>query len=259
VPDFMVVPPSKDDGASVQTQTLVEEKPEIPLVDLTSEESNTIMQGVIAELGFGKIGVIATVDNDAYTAADFTAWAGMILEREQVWIDLLLEVDSSAMAMIFEQTLGRRPNTDQERENFLAETHTIVSAAFKSALLAKGAQVMTPILSRVMHTKDRSVPLPTTYEKHRYVLAGGSIGLSVVRQECLLREKSTQRLRNTDITAEAYPPPSVNEMPLLSKGTVLTYRFIEKLVALEEDGDERLSVPVFSTSRLAQYFMTNDS
>jgi len=253
-PDFMVVPPSKEDPACAPTATLVEEPPPMPPVDLSPEESNAIMQGVIAELGFGKIGVIATVDNSAYGKADFTAWAGMILEREQVWIDLLLEVDASAMAMIFEQTLGRRPNSDQERENFLAETHTIVCAAFKSALLAKGAQVMTPILSRVMHTKDRSVPLPNKYETHRYVLAGGSIGLSVIRQECLLREKSTQRLRNTDIMASSYPPPSEDEVPLLSKGTLLTYRFIEKLVALEEDGEERLSVPVFSTSRLAEYF-----
>lgn len=258
-PAFMVMPPSSGDGASSQTDTLVDEPPPIPLAELTPAESNTIMQGVIAELGFGKIGVIATVDDDAYGAADFTAWAGMILEREQVWVDLLLEVDSSAMAMIFEQTLGRRPNSDQERENFLAETHTIVTAAFKSALLAKGAQVMTPILSRVMRTKDRSVPLPDKFEKHRYVLAGGSIGLSVIRQECLLRQKSTQRLRNTDIMAEAYPPPSAEEVPLLSKGTVLTYRFIEKLVALEEDGDERLAVPVFSTSRLAEYFMSKSS
>jgi hypothetical protein len=40
---------------------------------------------------------------------------------------------------------------------------------------------------------------------------------------------------------------------------VLTYRVIEKLAALEADGEERLSVPVFSTSRLAEYFIRDRS
>jgi len=258
-PPFMVVPPAKADGASEEPAAQAEGpsavKTQLTAADLTPDESNEIMKRVVAELGFGGVGVIATIDRDVYGVPDFTAWAGIILEREQVWIDLLLEVDTAAMKMIFEQTLGRLPASDQEQENFLAETHTIVSAAFKSALIGKGAQVMTPILSRVMKTKDRAVPVPPKCEMHRYVLAGGSIGLTVVRYECQLRKKSTQRLRNTDITADAFPPPSVHENVLLSKGTVLTSRFIEKLVALEEGEDRPLAVPVYSASPLAEYFV----
>ncbi len=231
-------------------------KEQFPPVDLSPEEADAIIQQVVAELGFGKIGVMATVHSDMYKAPEFSAWAGLILEREQVWIDLLLEVDAAAMAMIFEQTLGRRPGSDQERENFLAETHTIVSTAFKSALINKGALVMTPALSRVKHTKDREVPVPSKCEMHRYVLAGGSIGLTVVRYECPLRKKSTNRLRSSDIMADAYPPPTIHENVLLNKGTVLTGRFIEKLVALEEEQDEKLAIPVYSASPLAIYFMT---
>ena len=259
-------PPGKNEVASTEAvetpakaEVPVEVKPELPPVDLSAAEIDIIMQQVVAELGFGTVGDITNVNSDKYHAAEFTAWAGMILEREQVWIDLLLEVDDAALAMIFEQTLGRRPESIQERENFLAETHTIFSSAYKSALINKGATVMSPILSRALRTKDRSVPVPAKCEKHRYVLAGGSIGLTVVRHECLLKKKSTQRLRNSDIMAEAYPPTSVNEMPLLNKGTMLTYRFIEKLVALEEGQEERLIVPVFSTSSLAMYFTNQES
>jgi hypothetical protein len=232
----------------------VEVKPELPAVDLSIAEVDAMMLQVVGELGFGKMSVLAPVSGARYEVPEFTAWAGMILEREQVWIDLLFEVDGAAMAVVFEQTLGRRPESIQERENFLAETHTIVSAAYKSALVAKGAQVMSPLLSRVMRTKDREVPVPAKCEMHRYVLAGGSIGLTVVRYECQLRKKSTQQLRNTDIMADAFPPPSVHENVLLSKGTVLTSRFIEKLVALEEGEEDRLAVPVYSASPLAEYF-----
>jgi len=245
--------------ATVEEAPPVEVKPEWIPVELSSDETDQIMQQVIAELGFGSARLAAAVAGEAYRAADYTAWVGLILEHEQVWIDLLLEVDAPMMATMFEQTLGRRPQSEQERENYLAETQTIVSAAFKAFLVGKGAQVMMPILSQVMQTKDRAVPVSSKREQYRYELAGGNIGLTLVRNECLLRIKSTGRLRNSDIMAEAFPPPAVSEMPLLSKGTVLTYRFIEKLVALEADGEERLSVPVFSTSRLAEYFMNDKS
>jgi hypothetical protein len=228
-------------------------------VDLSGEEIDISMQQIVAEMGFGQIKIVDAADSGEYRAADYTAWAGLILEREQVWVDVLLEVNTAMMTLMFEQSLGRRPQSEQERENLLAETHTIISSAFKSVLIGKGAQVMTPILSRVMQTKDRRVPVTTNRERHRYELAGGAIGLTVVRNECLLKNKSTQRLRNTDIMAEAYPPSSVHDMPLFNKGTVLTYRFIEKLVAMEEDDEQKLSVPVFSISTLATYFMADRS
>lgn len=268
--DFFIKPPvasadpcaAPSDGTTespAKAEVAVEVKPDLPPVDLSAAETDVIMQQVVAELGFGQISEISDVSHEKYRAPEFTAWASMILEREQVWIDLLLEVDGAAMAMIFEQTLGRRPESIQERENFLAETHTIFSSAYKSALINKGAAVMAPILSRVVRTMDRLVPVPPKCEKHRYVLAGGSIGLTVVRHECPLQKKSTQRLRNSDIMADAYPPPSVNEIALLNKGTVLTYRFIEKLVALQEGHGERLTVPVFSISPLATYFINSPS
>jgi CheY-like chemotaxis protein len=237
-----------------------EEAPPVWLpVELSSEETDVIMQQVLAELGFGPARLADAVVRADYHAADYTAWAGLILEREQVWIDLLLEVNASMMSTLFERSLGRRPHSEHERVNLLAETHTIISAAFKAFLVGKGAQVMNPILSQVMPTKDREVPVPSRREPHRYELAGGMIGLTIVRNECLLRIKPPVRLRNSDIMANSLSSPSVSEMALLSKGTVLTYRVIEKLAALEADGEERLSVPVFSTSRLAEYFIRDRS
>lgn len=231
------------------------DKPRFTQIELTREDADLIMQGVITEMGFGSVGVLATIDCDVYQPAEYTAWAGLVMEREGIWIDLLLEVDSAAMAMVFEQTLGRRPKTDEERSNFLAETHTIVSAAFKAALVARGAPVMSPLLSKVLETKGREVPVGHKFEKHRYALAGGSVGLTIAKQDCPVKMKSTAQLKYTDIMADSYPPPTVHEVALLSKGTVLTTRFIDKLIALEEGEDTRLSVPVFTASPLAEYFI----
>lgn len=224
--------------------------------DLSPRESDAIMQRIIGELGFGNVGVIATVTGNIYAKSELIAWTGFILEGEQVWFDLLLEVDQAAMAMIFEQTMGRRPASEQERWNFLAETHTIVGAGIKTALANKGATVLTPVLSRVMRTKDHHLPPEAVRESHRYALAGGSIGLTIIRHECPLRKKSTASLQVTDIMAEAFPPPEINEVALLSKGAVLTERFIEKLTALDEVAEEKLAVPVYACSPLARYVLT---
>lgn len=230
-------------------------KPDFKPVLLTREEADIIMQGVLTEMGFPQFGMVAAASDGKYQPAEYTAWAGLVMEREGIWMDLLLEVDSAAMAMIFEKTLGRRPKTIEEKTGVLAETHTIVSAAFKAALIERGAPVMTPLLSKVLDTKDRDVPVPHDIERHRYALAGGTIGLTIARHDCPVKMKSTFQLKHTDIMAEAYPSTSVNDVALLNKGTILTPRFIDKLIALEESEGTRLSVPVFSAPLLAGYFI----
>ena len=130
------------------------------------------------------------------------------------------------MAMIFEQTMGRPPNSDQERRDFLVETHTVVSAGFKAALSGKGAHILTPILSRVLPSKSSPMPVSTIRESYRYALAGGSIALTVLRHKCPLRLKSTRSLQAFDITAEDVNASQATDMAWLSKGSVLTDRFI---------------------------------
>jgi hypothetical protein len=102
-----------------------------------------LMMQLISQQGFGKVGVIAHIKGQLYQQAELTAWVGMLVEQgnERTWIDILVEVDSSAMGMIFEQTMGRLPESDEERKAFLASTHMIVSSAFKTAFQNTGATV----------------------------------------------------------------------------------------------------------------------
>lgn len=222
---------------------------------LSPGEAEAIMQRVFAEHRFGNAEAIATNPREAYHPAEYTAWAGLILEREHVWLDLLLEVDTAAMNLIFEKALGRRPGSDKERQEFLAETHTIISSAFKMALQSKGFVNFAPILTRVLPTHGRRLPVPVKRETHRYDLAGVTIGLTLVWRESRLQLLSPNWLRVSDIMAESYPPAEANVMPLLSKGTVLTERFIEKLITLNEGETKKLVVPVFSASPLAVHFV----
>jgi CheY-like chemotaxis protein len=224
---------------------------------LEAGEADAIMQRVLADLGFASAQTVATKPGDAYRPLEYTAWAGLILEREQIWLDLLLGANATTMALIFEKALGRPPGSDREKQEFLAETHTIISAAFKVALQDNGFPNFAPILTRVRRTQGSQPPVPAKRETHHFTLqAGVTIGLTLVWRECRLQKMSPNWLRVSDIMAGAYPPTDGNELPLLSKGTVLTERFIEKLVRLseEEPEGEKMIVPVFSASPLAVYF-----
>ena len=221
---------------------------------LSADESDAIMQRVLADLRLGEVEIAPLISGETYQPAEYTAWAGLILESDGVWVDLLLEVGSRAMTTIFEKSLGRQPVSDKERQQFLAETHTIISSAFKTELQGKGFMNFAPILTRVAHTLGCRMPVPPKRESHRYAVAGVTIGLTLVWRECRRQMLSPNWLRVSDIMADAYPPREVSENPLLSKGTVLTERFIEKLVTLSE-GEPKMEVPVFSASPLTIYFV----
>lgn len=226
--------------------------PEIPI---SLAEADEIMQHTIRELRFGNVGVIAKVVGDCYAPSHLTTWAGFLVEDQQVWCDLLLEVDKAAMAMIFEQTMGRPPESEQERKEFLIETHTIVSASFKSVLTNRGARILAPILSQAIPAQNLTIPHASVCESIRYVLAGGSIAFTIVRHSAPLKRKTVLTLNRFDITAEDIPPAKHNEVPWLSKGSVLTPRFISKLAALDTRRGDRLIVPVFPCSPIAASFL----
>jgi len=187
----------------------------------------------------------------------FTAWAGLLLAKAQLWIDLLLEIDREAATVFYEQALRRRPNTDREILGFLAETHTIVSAAFKAALQARGGEVVTPMLSHAQRTDRVEKPAPPVardHETHTYSLNGFALRLTVVRQPCLLRVKMPNLLNTADILAEPYPSAELSKIPLINQGVVLNDWYIEKLITWADKEMKSQPVHVFQPSPLAKYF-----
>ncbi|HTZ19389.1 MAG TPA: response regulator [Opitutaceae bacterium] len=192
-----------------------------------------------------------------HRSSAFTAWAGLLLGKAQLWIDLLLEIDREAATAFYEQALRRRPVTDREILGFLAETHTIVSAAFKAALQARGGEASSPMLSHALRT-DRiekpAPPVPRDHETHTYNLEGFALRLTLVRQPCLIRIKMPNLLNTADILAEPYPSSEVSKVPLINQGVVLNDWYIEKLIAWADKEMKSQPVHVFQPSPLAKYF-----
>jgi sigma-B regulation protein RsbU (phosphoserine phosphatase) len=225
---------------------------------MTVERVDAVMVRTIAQLGLGKAVPSQIEQSEIFHATAFTTWGGLILLKEQIWMDLLLELDGPAAGMVFQKMLARAPASDLELLDFLAETHTIICAAFRAELQAKGAEVISPLLSRALRTGEahhRLVPVPKDRETHTYAMSGCAIRLTITRRSGCIELKTAGQLHTADILAEPFPPPEVSDIPLLSQGMVLNDRFIEKLSVMAESELKTLLVPVLQLSPIAAYFM----
>ncbi|HXG48505.1 MAG TPA: response regulator transcription factor [Methylomirabilota bacterium] len=225
-------------------------------VELTADEIDAIIVRTLGELGLGEARASRHVPEGPYRASSFTAWAGMILVREQVWIDFLLEADPVAAAVLVERALRRRAASEREVAGVLAETLTLLNSSFRAALVARGGEVLTPIMSRALRTDslNKPPPVPMDREVHSYTLSDFSLGLTVVRHSCPARLKTPGQLHESDILAAPFRSPEIQEVLLLNQGVILNERFIEKLATLAQTELKGLQLPVFAPSRLASYF-----
>ena len=61
-------------------------------------------------------------------------------------------------------------------------------------------------------------------------------------------------MRQGDILAESYPPPSRTEVPIFKEGVAMTPRFIEKLVDQMEVEPADWTLAIYRPSPLAKFF-----
>ncbi len=210
----------------------------------------------LSEIGLADTKVVALSNPPAKFESTFTAWAPMILVREGLWIDLLLEADEASAVTTFETLLGRIPVSERELIDFLAETFNLLCTAMKNALTERGGTVLAPIISRSTRSGSVTVKRPALSDesRHRITYSDAALEISVVRQSAPVVEKSLGQLHEMDILAENLPSPSTTEVFLLNQGVVLNMRYIEKLTSLAKTENKELRVPVFEPSPYTEFF-----
>jgi CheY-like chemotaxis protein len=217
---------------------------------------NELLVRAFTEIGLGEAQAEVLDDNQRANADSFSAWTPLILMREGVWLDLLLEADDSSAVAKFEALLGRVPVSERELLDFLAETFNLLCTRLKLALAEQGSTVLMPIISRSMRSASLNVrpPAQAKISRHRLHLPGIALTVSAIRQPAVVVQKSFGQLCELDLLAENLPSPSAEEVFLLNQGVVLNQRYIEKLVSLSHGEKRDFRVPVIPPSALAQYF-----
>ena len=223
---------------------------------LAPEAINQMLTRSFAEVGLGTAQVTTIAAAPKTEGPTFTAWAPLVMIREGIWIDLLLEADDASAVAMFESLLGRIPVSERELVDFLAETFNLISTAFKAALAENGASPVAPVISRSIRTSSLTIrpPAGTDISRHHIVLPEITAHLTVMRQAAPVVAKSLGQLHEMDILAENLPSPSTTEVFLLNQGVVLNERYIEKLTSLAKAENRELRVPIIKPSRYTEFF-----
>lgn len=231
-------------------------KPEQPCSMLAPEQLAALACGALEQLGLGKVHTLESPTGALPFRIAYAAWSAIICIDEHHWIDLVLEAEPSVIGGLIEKTLHRRANANLPKQAFLAEALTIIGSALRTELRQRTCDTMMPFLSRGMYLERHSLrlPLPETIRPIHLDLDGHPLRLTVVEQSTPLRRKVSNQLRQLDVLAAAYPPPHVNEVPLLNRGAILNERYIEKLTSFAEATSEQHPIPVYSPTPLAVFF-----
>jgi CheY-like chemotaxis protein len=218
------------------------------------------MSRALVGLGLGRP-TVRTEARIARKPGTFSVWAGLLETREKLWMDLLLEIDSASAEALFLRIFCRKPDGLDGILGFLAETHTLFRGGFKATWQAeREGELFTPLLSSALHTEHlpEPPPVPPDTETHTFDLAGCSLALTAVFSPSPVRLKTAGQLHPSDTLAEAFPPPEVSGVPMLSKGMRLKERFIDKLVDFVPSQLHTLLVPVYEPSPLAAFFLARE-
>lgn len=215
-----------------------------------------IIAASIAEVGLGKAAVTPVTTLPKVDGEGFISWSPLVLLKQGLWFDLVLEADQHSAVAMFEELLGRIPVSERELLDFLAETFNLISTSIRVAMASGGIPVITPIISRSTRTATFNLRPPPfsliTYHEIRLPQVHASV--TMISQPAPVQRKSLGQLRSFDILSENLPSPSSKDVFLLNQGVVLNERFIEKLASLSGPAARDIRVPVVEPSRYAEYF-----
>ncbi len=222
----------------------------------TTEQIGSLASIALEQLGVGDVNPVPAPVGFQPPRVSYAAWVALVAIDEQRWFDLLIEMESPVVASLIEKTLHRRSSAKTPKHVFVAEALTIVSSALRSELRQRTCDTLMPYLSRGLYVERPRLdpPVPDDTRPIHLDLAGHPLRLTVVEHEAPLRRKSSTQLRLHDVLADAYPPPKVNEIPLLNRGAILNERYIEKLSAFAEATSEQYPIPVYVPTPLAAFF-----
>lgn len=232
--------------------------PKPPKTDVlfTTHEIRYLLSATLMELRLVLERVTLRADVIEPKLVNYGAWSAIMLHTKGYWMDLLLLAKGEASGKLFAQSLGRVSTSMGENEVFLAELARVVGLGFTRTLNTRQASAVQPLLSRTLNFSGRTgLPrLPLDTKVYDLVIEGQEVQLLVMLSDDAAIRVSPSSLREGDILAESYPPPSRTEVPIFKEGVAMTPRFIEKLVDQMEVEPADWTLAIYRPSPLAKFF-----
>ena len=240
----------------METPKSTEKQAEPALTYFTDQEVRYLLSIALLELRLALQGVSPRSRPPEFGLAEFCAWSGLLLTKQDAWVDLVVVGGTKTAEQLFERSLGRRPQTEVETAGFMAEMARMIAIGFSRMIRVRAGEVVQPLMSRALHRTLSAAPVPVPEINRSFDLVSENLPFRLMTavEPCAKRMLTPEAVLTLDILAGPFPPREISNMPIFNEGVVMTPRFIEKMLTHDVALQQGECVAVRRPTKLARYF-----
>ncbi len=246
----------KDQPVPTAKPSATDKNKERKATDFTDHEVRYMASIALLELRLALQGATPRSRPPEFRMTEYTAWSGLLLPEQNMWLDLVFVGASSAAEQVFMQSLGRTPHSDAETSGFMAEMVRMIAIGFTRLLRTRAGEVVQPLMSRSLRLSADTprVPVPAENRSYDLLIENLPFRLMAVIEVCPKRLLRPEAVRTLDILAGPFPPKEISSMPIFNEGLVMTPRYIEKMLTHDVALQQGECAAVRRPSIIAKFF-----
>jgi sigma-B regulation protein RsbU (phosphoserine phosphatase) len=221
------------------------------------ELESLYLDAIVTET-LSKAGLLNTAARTPFPAAmpEYAAWYGLLLTKENLWLDLLLEADEASLIKLF-ALAKRRPDLGREElANFCASILLPIGHGINSIQSARGSEIFVPFpvgatedyVGRLSH----QITGPAT--RLHYEIDQATITLVLLPHASPRQSLRPDQLRLMDVLADQYPPAAAPHEALFPKGLALDEQLLGQIMKFTQGASNPPLLLCHRPSPLAVYF-----
>jgi CheY-like chemotaxis protein len=232
---------------------VAEENAPVPPFELES----LYLDAIVAET-LSKVGLMLTVTRTPFPAAmpDYAAWFGLLLTKENLWLDLLLEADEASVTKLFALAKRRSAFGPAELPPFCASILLSIGREIQTILSNRGSEVLAPFPASTTENQAGrlSTRIPSGATRLHYEIDQATITLVILPHTSPHQSLRVDQLHAHDILVHHYPPAAAQEHAPFGKGLALDGPTLGKIKEVAHDTPGNPPVAFHRPSALAVYF-----
>jgi len=252
--------------ASATVSPFAETKaPELPPLFVAEETTppppfqleSLYLDAIVTET-LSKAGLMNMVARTPFPAAmpDYAAWFGLLLTKENLWLDLLLEADEASVTKLFALAKRRQDCGQDELAHFCAGILLSIGGEIRNILTARSGEVLAPFPVSTIenHAGRLSNRVQGASTRLHYEVDQATITLALLAHASPCQSLRADQLHAQDILANHYPPATAQEDAPFGRGLALDGPTLVKIKQVAQDTPGTPSIPCYRPSALAVYF-----
>jgi len=265
-PESVTPLPFEAGEASATVSPFAETKaPELPPLFVAEETTppppfqleSLYLDAIVTET-LSKAGLMNMVVRTPFPAAmpDYVAWYGLLLTKEELWLDLLLEADEASITKLFRLAKRREDFLPVELANFCAILVRSIGGEIGKILSARGGEVLEPFAPSTTenHAGRLSNRVQGASTRLHYEVDQATLTLAILPHASPRQSLRVDQLHAHDVLANHYPPAAAEGHAPFGKGLALDGPVLGKIKEVAHDTPGNPPIAFHRPSALAVYF-----